>query len=390
MTIIASYRMDDKALFVADFRVSTKENNVIRKQMDFSLKFHSLDNKLGLFMSGDVHFWKHAIPKIDEVISKVNINNVLDISSPLWQNISSVAIKHKGGKAGAICFFINESKEKNIQFNIEIEPGKGCKIKENKNFEAIILGSGRYLPNIKERINNSVEKCRKIDYIQDDLYKLSGCIQNEIKNSLVECGSSSFKKLGISPCFATASLEKGSFCIYGTEIEGLNLSDRKSISYNYSFDETRIGNIALKDYVKDNIQIINNIFEISKESIGIIFDPEGLTIGDDPSKLFPNDNYIYQLDQSIIPFHFKFNKSYQILRIVKKIDFITEKRLCQETNITSDVLNVSFDELNNYKHNRSYFSFDERNEMELSKSSLFNHDFWKKIIDDYFNFYENT
>ena len=52
MTIIATYRFEDTAFYVNDFRVTMQEPF---RQYDVSFKFMDFSGRLGLFLAGDVN-----------------------------------------------------------------------------------------------------------------------------------------------------------------------------------------------------------------------------------------------------------------------------------------------------------------------------------------------
>lgn len=67
MTIVAAYRFDDTCVYVSDFRTTNRlEGN--KTFHDTCLKFTDIDQRLGLFLAGDVTFWKETIPKISEIV----------------------------------------------------------------------------------------------------------------------------------------------------------------------------------------------------------------------------------------------------------------------------------------------------------------------------------
>lgn len=64
MTLHAVYRFnDDRAIFLSDFRL-TETGSI---QSDSSFKFFSDDEKLGLFLSGDVDLWKAVLRGFNEI-----------------------------------------------------------------------------------------------------------------------------------------------------------------------------------------------------------------------------------------------------------------------------------------------------------------------------------
>ena len=83
MTIIAAYRFhDDRVIFVSDFRLTEG-----KRQADVAMKFYPIDERIGLFLSGDVELWKNTIDNQRGMFSQITTDNVLDEDGPLRQGL---------------------------------------------------------------------------------------------------------------------------------------------------------------------------------------------------------------------------------------------------------------------------------------------------------------
>lgn len=274
MTIAAVYRKDDRAIFISDFRVTktTSDNQKVPK--DISFKFTQLDDRIGLFLAGDVNEWKDAISKIEIIKDKITFNNIDDEEeNPLREELISFALQECKRRLSSIGFIINDNKKENKVFKIEVFPGKGCIITPIIN-GVTVIGSGGNLPNIENRMKIVLKKA--VSLFKDNLHGLGHCMRNEIKSTLSEIGSEAFQTYGISTIMSISILEKGSFYISGEDIEGKNINKDKSRSLNYSFKKGEGDSIILKDIIKEKIQKLEDINSLKAGASGGIFDPEML------------------------------------------------------------------------------------------------------------------
>ncbi|HIW31786.1 MAG TPA: hypothetical protein IAA29_03275 [Candidatus Paenibacillus intestinavium] len=85
MTILISYKSEELTVFVSDFRVSFSKEN----QEDAMSKFLSFDNRLAFFTAGSVKMWQLVVPVIQQVMPRVNIDNICDEEDPLFVSLRS-------------------------------------------------------------------------------------------------------------------------------------------------------------------------------------------------------------------------------------------------------------------------------------------------------------
>ncbi|MBC2722672.1 MAG: hypothetical protein HGJ97_08310 [Desulfosporosinus sp.] len=382
MTIVAAYRYDDTCIYVSDFRVTSRcqENRAIQ---DACLKFIDIDKRLGLFLAGDVSFWQNAVPEIQDIINSISYENLEDMEGPLKEVLDSCAFRHRGSSAAAIGFLINPNDYGNRQFVIRITPGMGSIISELPNNSCTLIGSGAIIPNIKDGIEERIEYFLK-KFKDASLYELGREMRDEIKQSLKECGSSSFSKLGISSCMAISMLEKGYFQITGEEINGGHYSDTGSFQFTYSFTRDNNNQNVLVNGMNDDSYVLNSVTETTVSFEERIFDPERVEQGEDPSIIYLEANFVYLLHQWVVaePSH-EF-----IYRSLSRIDFVTEKRLCNKAYTFKDCIEDK-NEIKHYPDFRDkYFVLEEpllsKFEAEVNQSVLFNHSWLSQFISDYF------
>lgn len=386
MTIIATYRFDDKAIFINDFRVTIRSVNASKTQADLSMKFVPIDGKIGMFLAGDVDFWKMAIEEITRQASDISIENILDPSAPFNMLLNAVTLRfgRRTGKSGAIGFIVDQVQKKNVQFNIEIVHGQGAMLEETPNYQITIMGSGKTIPNIKQELEVFFRK--NLSKYNNDFYKIGYYFWIEVKKMIQQCGSLAYEKLGISPYMAKSSLVQDSFCLHGEEISGGYHSDRGSYEYNYSLLKDGNGQIIFFDHFNQEKLKVVEIMGTTPNMEEVIFDPEKVTQGVDPSQLFPGRDYIYLLHQWVIA------ENKTVYRSLKKIKFTKDKFLCMPLEPIIMVIDVDDEkEMQRYIDCRDqYFELDqEKSELFdslVTAENLFNHELLALYICNYSNF----
>ena len=133
MTLIASYRHGNNAIYISDFRVTiTNPKTNIREQRDNSFKFITLNKRMGLFTAGDVNLLQNIIPKIKSIADNVNEQSLFDNNGPFSGEIKKILENYNSSDYGickAVGFLINPQDNSNKQFTLELHPGLGCIIK---------------------------------------------------------------------------------------------------------------------------------------------------------------------------------------------------------------------------------------------------------------------
>ncbi len=390
MTIIATYRFQDKAVFISDFRVTTRPISGSKVQADLSMKFVPIDRKIGMFLAGDVDFWKLAIAEVIKQSSDINIDNILDTLGPFNLLLNDVAIKYgrRAGQSSAIGFIVDETRHENVQFNIEIVHGNGAILTQTPNNQVTIMGSGKDVPNIKQALEHFFSD--NLSRYNNDLYKIAFYFRDEVKKLLQRCGSSAYEKLGISPYMAKASLVQDSFCLHGEEMSGGHYSDRNSYDFKYSLVKEDDGCIILFDHSNNERLEVIEIMGNTPSMEAIIFDPERATTrGEDPSQLFPGRDYIYLFHQWVIP------EDQTVYRSLKKIIFATDKRLCVPSDPIIGVLHLEDKkEIQRYLDCRDqYFELDPGKaalfDLCISSENLFDHELLATYITNYSTFWKS-
>lgn len=314
MTIAAVYRFDDTAIFLTDFRNTSKGN-----QTDVSLKFINIGESMGLFLSGDALFWQRAIPLLKQSIGQVNLANILNQDETFYTILSDIFWESQPlVRSRAIGFLIDDQIQQNILFSLDLIPQIGVRMDEIPKNSCHVIGSGALIPNIEKHISKRVNE-DSIDF-GDDLYRLCDGMRNEVQKILIDAGRSSFQKLGISPYMCLHTLTGSYFMIRGEEIEGEVFSENENVSYHYSFIKDNDSNeIILIDH-KNAIRLpVNNITNLEDALKGDIFDPQELGKKEDFESQFLDRNYIYVFHQWVT----EFKDDLLVYRSIKRIDFLT-------------------------------------------------------------------
>ena len=390
MTLIAGFTENQKSFIISDLRLTKRESDN-KNHYDRTLKFIGLNKKVGFFLSGNVNFWKDAIPKLENIISSVTYNNIADINGPFWQELSVCAGKYSGTISGAICFIIDKPSKKHLLLKIVIHPGQGAILTPFEEKSTVIIGSGANIPELDISLNSIYERTK--EFYNGDLYCIGSTFRSEIKNRIKEFGSSTYKKLGISPVMVLSILQNDYFCICGEEEEGGNYSSNSIYTYKYEFGKDNNEQMSLKN-LKENTKFkILDIHEISILSgEDEIFDPAKVTEEYDPSEEFNSSDSILMLHQAIFPktslaFISNSNKEWpnRVLRQIYKIEFITKYRFIKRTLLyTKAIENLEVEDFNKFQQNiEVYFNISENGENSITEGNLFNHKFLSNIIPEY-------
>lgn len=388
MTIIATYRYEDSAFYVNDFRVTMQEPF---RQYDVSFKFMDFSGRMGLFLAGDVNLWKNVITKIPNILQDVNTENILDQFGPFAQGITKevqVYSKIMFGKAGAIGFLIDDTKRINAQFVIELYPGEGCLVKEVLPNSCVVIGSGEVIPDIEKNIEEKFKKDYEVYGFAP--YDLVCGMRSEILSLLKRAGSSSFSKLGISPCMAVSTLVGSHFMIRGEENSGETTINDILHKYSFSFERDSNGDIILKDLINNTKQIVNDISKMNNNIHGEIFDPQMLTEDIDIADTFLDANEVYLMDQWV-PDGENF-----IWRSVDIITFINfkGKRMCnpERRRIAYSLIEgIDKYDISKYvEQGKHYFTLDEDSSGKFEadiQNKLFDNVWLSQIIPNYSEIY---
>lgn len=385
MTIAAVYRIDDRAIFISDFRNTHNKN-----QTDVSLKFINIGEKMGLFLSGDALFWQRIIPLLEQCITSVTIDNVISNEGILYETISN-AFWHQQPviKTRAIGFVIDDSNKTNILFYIDLVPGIGVQILPIGENSCCVIGSGSLIPHIEDRLSKRVNNDIKT-FGNDNLnlYRLADGMRREVQNALVAIGSSSFKKLGISPYMALHSLAGSHFIIRGEEIEGETFSQYEHISYHYSFFNDK-NEIILVDHINNKRLVVNNIINLQDALAGDQFDPEHITDGLNIEQNFKDKDFVYVFHQWVS----QEDNQIIVYRSIRRIDFVELTKEIRIEVSTDPVVNLEKFPIEHhylFPDCRDQFFFVKNDEddifmAELDKNKLFNNNWLSSYIDNYYS-----
>lgn len=394
MTLHAVYRFnDDRAIFVSDFRVTETARS---SQSDISFKFTSDDDKVGLFLSGDVDLWKIILEGFGEIASHITLENAMDVDGVFNQYLIDCALRNPHYSAArAIGFVIDHEKKENVLFQIEISPGLGANIKPIEKNTCELIGAGPIIPNLYIKITQRIQ--RDVEFFGMDLYQLADGMRKEIINTLISCGANAFSKFGVSPVMFISSLAGSHFIIRGEEINyGRYTDDSSPVTAKYAFTTNVQGQKVLLEYndeSKSREVPLQDIHQIVGNNTQNTFDPEKHEQLFDPTEEFSDRSFIHLLHQWVIPAYLGTDVN-TVYRSIKKIEIIEvgprNKRfkIMKPLEILSYIIKVSNEKLALYPDSRdNYILIDESFEKEfedyLTPNRLFNHKFLGKYISDY-------
>ncbi|OMD35134.1 MULTISPECIES: hypothetical protein [Paenibacillus] len=294
MTILAMYRWENNAVFVSDFRVSYDGKN----QVDVLSKFITFDNRLGIFTAGNLELWKGAVPIIQSVMREVTMDNVaeegpLQLALTRYTESIPTARDKPRLKYGGIGFMLDEETGTNIVFSLEGEASRGLRITPLED-GCIVMGSGKNIPMIEDRLGAVLNqhKAEQPDNVPEIESKLKG----EVTDYITRCGASAYRKLGISPVFATSRLAAGGFNMTGIETHGGSFSTYgPPRRYHYSFQRID-GQMVLQNHLTNRVIVVNEIKDYSDSEVDVLFDPLGLMGGVDPIPCAVGDT-VYFMNQ---------------------------------------------------------------------------------------------
>ncbi|TVX99395.1 hypothetical protein [Paenibacillus cremeus] len=279
MTIIAMFRWGDKAVFASDFRVSFTAGN----QVDIMSKFIQFENRIGIFTAGDVGMWKGAVPKIESVLDETTFENVGQQEGPLHlalQRYTESTPANGNLLYGGIAFMVEPERELHTVFKLYGQAGRGFSITTLED-GCVVMGSGDRIPGIEEHLGDILR--RHTEVRSYNLPEVESVLKRNLHEWIARCGSSAYRKLGISPVMATSRLAGGAFQMTAIETHGDHYpSNGPRKSYHYSF--TRVnGQLMLKDHRQGKTLVVNEIVDFSiQQDDDELFDPQGLTERFDP------------------------------------------------------------------------------------------------------------
>ncbi|PGN29278.1 hypothetical protein [Bacillus thuringiensis] len=388
MTIISMYRIDDRAIFLSDFRTSSNGN-----QTDVALKFINIGEHIGLFFSGDARFWERCITPLQEVGGFVTLNNVLEMEEPFCREIREIFWEQQPSiRSRAIGFVIDNETQVNVLFSIDALPGTGVRIEPIGENSCLVIGSGSLIDSLESRISQRINY--EIEENGVDLYHLANSMRKEVQSALNSYGTSSYRKLGISPYMALHSLAGSHFMIRGEQIEGEVFKGKDKFHYSYSFEkDEETGETVLLDTVNEKRIVISNIMNLENVLEGVPFDPQGLTNGFDPEEAFPDNEFVYLFHQWVVTDDVFLGPL--VYRSITKISFVvleenTNLRVCQYSASIIKVVDGPLEDIDFYPDCRDqYFtvsnSIDEEFVRGLNEENLFNHEWLSSFIDDYYS-----
>ncbi|MGO4734292.1 hypothetical protein [Paenibacillus sp. 2KB_22] len=315
MTVIAMYRFDDSAIFVSDFRTTLRDGT----QYDVMLKFIDYDKRLGLFLSGDVGFWKSVLPKIEKRLSEITLRNIDDPDGPFREELKFGAYTGLGRSRARALGFIIEGKD-NRMFQVDLIPGGAALWGDIPPNSGVVIGSGGHLYRIQARIENAVR--HTVKDIGMDYYSIADSVRREITDSMRDAGTGSYGKLGISPYMCLSSLVGGHFMIRGEEVKGTHYdTDGPPRKFRYQFIRNTDDTLVLRDLSEGVEHKVYNFNTSDNVENYEIFDPEGKTLpAFDITETLSERDHVFLFHQWVT--YHEEDDIYNVYRSVKKIEFV--------------------------------------------------------------------
>lgn len=292
MTIIATFRWGDKAVFASDFRVSFTAGN----QVDIMSKFIQFGDCIGIFTAGDVELWRGAVLIIEGVLQEITLENIEQQDGPLQlalQRYTEATTSNGVVRYGGIGFMVDPEQGLNTVFKLEGRAGHGLSITALGD-GCEVMGSGGHIPRIKENLDDLL--CQHVVERPYNLPEVESVLKRNIQYWIGRCGASAYRKLGISPVLATSRLAEGGFQMTGIETQGDQFpSNRPRRTYHYSFTREN-GQLMLQDHRNNKSLVVNEVVAFTNTQDDQLFDPEGLTERFDPCSYAVGEN-VYLMNQ---------------------------------------------------------------------------------------------
>ncbi|KAF6558331.1 hypothetical protein G9G63_25730 [Paenibacillus sp. EKM202P] len=315
MTVIAMYRFDDSAIFVSDFRTTLGDGT----QYDVMLKFIDYDKRLGLFLSGDVGFWKSVLPKVENRLSEITLGNIDDPDGPFREELRFGAYTGLERSRARALGFIIEGKNNRI-FQVDLTPGGAAIWEEIPQYSGVVIGSGGHLYRIQARIENAAR--HTVMNFGMDYYRIADSVRREIGDCMRDAGAGSYMKLGVSPYMCLSSLVGGHFMIRGEEVEGTQYdTDGPSRPFSYQFIRKTDHTLVLRDLIEGVEHKVYNFNTSDDVDNYEVFDPERKTLPSfDITETLSEKDHVFLFHQWVT--YYKEDEMYNVYRSVKKIEFI--------------------------------------------------------------------
>ncbi|MDC0764190.1 hypothetical protein POF51_26065 [Brevibacillus sp. AG] len=300
MTIVAAYKQGDTVSIVSDFRASFHV-----EQVDAILKYFQVDDRMGFFTAGSVLAWKEAADHIRSIANQINVSNVATEDGPLHSGLRRIVERFPVSKRdryplfGGIGVYWDKDTQQTVYFELRGELSQGLLIRPLQD-GITVLGSGSGIPGIQELLTQKIQYhlIRNQGFYPKDAAEY---LRNVLKGAMKACGPSSFEKFGISPIFSIAGMNPSGFRMEGEELIGhLYSGGVKGHPYHYSFERVE-NQIILNNHLSNTTIPLQDVSSFQHNgTIGLEFDPEGLTTGFDPMNYVSGD-VIYILSQDVGP-----------------------------------------------------------------------------------------
>lgn len=316
VTLISGIQIENEGCIIADFRL-TNLNNF--EQGDFAHKFSFIDDRLAVFISGQVFLLSDIVEKLETIIDEINHENVDKENGILIRVLLELFREKEARNSSMIFVYLNKENNNFKMFKVKIGFCNGqyfYNIKSNFNWE--VIGSGSIIA--QKKFYPQREPFSLFDLYKDarekgvDQFNVAALIEQEIKTRLNSHGPDTYSKLGVSPVMNICLIRGSNLKVIGREVEGSYInSDGTYQNWLYSLEKNQEGKCELKDHYtgqKLNVSITNNDFPFEILEDLEKFDPEnreGENIDLPP----------YTLTQIVVP-----RESLELVRLVHRTRYL--------------------------------------------------------------------
>jgi hypothetical protein len=290
MTCIVGVKgANKKSTIISDIRLTDEETG---EQNDSALKFIQFDNRISLYMSGNVFLLGEIKNELKKCKDNLTFENCDSTESPL---INCIADLFKNfnfqplSKAGFICVYgdADIKSHKIFRFDLQLKEKEWVIINltPDANFKWEVIGSGRAIANrgyFPKCISFELDKVFNSLLTQgEEITEASFVLKREITRRLDKLNAGPIRNLysvlGISPIFCTAVAQEEDFVMGLVEEETVSIENGKMKRSKYVMEPSRDGGVKFINVItyQETTAYQTTLYNALKISKQPKFDPEG-------------------------------------------------------------------------------------------------------------------
>lgn len=257
MTLIAGIKNGNEGCVISDFRLASGFDQTSTVHNDVAEKFDFIDNRLALFISGDVLLLNHLKKALIPELHQITHDNIDDENGPLFKKAKEIFMVRNQRDTSLLGVHLHEETGTFKMFCLRLFLKTGiCEINVvcDKDFKCETIGKGaiihdaKLFPKASPFFLYDVFCCMKNKGF--DLFETANACRNEITSKLDSLGSDVYKKYDIGTVFGMGTIKGNMLKIEGMEVEGYTVtSGGIPLPYLYSYGKNSKG----KSYLKDNL-----------------------------------------------------------------------------------------------------------------------------------------